>query len=149
MVDPALYPPGWRLETSGRNRDLGGGDIENMRLGFSTQTPPGYVSLHTVSRYASREAAQHGFDTLRQHSQLSESELPIQNKIVFTGKAAERSSIYCEKGPGRVPICVALAQYGAYVSEFSSYIDGRLMSIADFERILEAIDQRMAAVVKK
>ncbi|MBC7261641.1 MAG: hypothetical protein H5T63_06475 [Chloroflexi bacterium] len=62
----------------------------------------------------------------------------------YHSKAANRFRLYCTHRTGYVR-CVAIAQYGPFISLFSAPIGAAYnMTTEDLERVLKAIDERMA-----
>ena len=110
--------------------------------------------MHIVWRFRSPTTAERGYQAIWEHDSLIDPDLSSQTNITYESRIAQQMSIRCQvihdgqKEASRIDLCLALARYGSYVSEFSSHIDGRFMRKADFERMLGAIDRQVAAVAQ-
>jgi len=67
---------------------------------------------------------------------------PVANRYQFA--CAQVSDIL-----GSTTVCVARAQYDEFISVFSTSIDPSYLTYADLERVLRAIDDRMARALGK
>jgi hypothetical protein len=75
--------------------------------------------------------------------------LPYQSSIAnqFRFACAEIKG-FREIPRQRITLCLAMGQYGKYVSIFSTWISPEGMELGELEHILKAIDERMAQQVK-
>ncbi|MDQ2998536.1 MAG: hypothetical protein M3R61_15990 [Chloroflexota bacterium] len=125
-------------------------EIENLHVGFRYQSEASTVSTHVVSRYSSQAEARQGFEALLNHDNLLYGDLSPRQELAYRSNMAQNISVLCSNRPYSPktlpPICIAMAQYGSYISVFSAPIDNRVMNYADYEVILREIDKRMGTV---
>lgn len=119
----------------------------------------GGVAVHLVLRYKDASLAARELDaersyTFRSHHRTVKPWEP-PGDMHYRSPTADEFVCACttERDPSgtdrEVTICVAIARYGQYVSEFSSWLSPKRMSVADFERVLRRIDQRVSTAVQK
>ena len=78
----------------------------------------------------------------------------VPDEWSYTSEVADRSRFACAEfepfGRGRrLRTCRALSQYGRYISAFSTTLSPEYMTLEDVERILLAIDEKMAFYLGK
>lgn len=148
LVDGASYPPGWEVENVVED-DIAH-EIESLSIYYRNPTQDSPVSRHVVLRYASRDEAQQDFDLLIKQIQEYEPRFVAIPQLAYTSQTAQRTSLLCMKndydGVEKHRLCIAIAQYGSYISRFSTPIDKRFMKYTDLTHILGMIDSKMATV---
>jgi hypothetical protein len=153
LLETSVYPLGWAQNGVISNAEYAGGDTENIGIAFRYRSEETSVSIHTVLRYESHDAAQNGFDALLNHDKVLYQDLAQLKELSYNSQVAQRTSLLCSRRIYSVsslpPLCIALAQYGSYISMFSSPIDIHAMSDADFMRILSDIDKKMTVVANE
>jgi hypothetical protein len=67
------------------------------------------------------------------------------DQLRYQSPVAEQVRFACstEADDGR-QVCQAVGQYGRYMTRFHTFMTLNTMTLSDFERILVAIDERMA-----
>ena len=148
LIDAATYPSGWKQEDI--VDDDRADEVENLTISFRNPTKNSPVSIHEILRYASQYEAQQDFDQILQQERENDSSLVPIPQLTYASHTAQRTSLLCMKRDSdRVDehrLCIAMAQYGPYISVFSAPINKRFMNYANFSRILGVIDSKMASV---
>ena len=151
LLDESAFPEGWTAYEAFEPRDGFGLPIS------ITFSPPrdsaGGMALHAAYIARSSQEAAHGYQTWadfwfweseRRGPWSVPRELPYQSQVADPFRFA----CYRERGDGR-QVCQAVGQYGRYMSRFHTFMNPDTMTFADLERILVAIDERMAFYLGK
>jgi hypothetical protein len=145
LLDVAAYSPGWTQEWQGKEEDYIDTAIESVSVGFRSPLLNQNISTQTIARFASAEDARQGLDALLKYDELRGYNLSESKGLSYVSEIAQRTKVFCtDVASSTISFCIAYAQFGSYVVEFTGYIDNHFMSRADFERILRDIDKKMA-----
>lgn len=159
--DLSLFPSEWSIESppfSARDRLdilMDQGAIDFADVGFA---PPNAqfgspTAGQIVRNFGSGPEAAWEF---RRRFQPSDSSFSIEQlgEWSYQNKVADRFRLYCDirestpqvKVEGGWTDCIAVGQYDEYISTFNSPVGSEYsMTLADFERILRAIDEKISA----
>jgi len=151
LLDESAFPEGWTAYEAFEPRD-------GFGLAISiTFSPPrgsaGGIALHAAYTARSSEEAAHGYQTWADFwFRESEGRGPwsVPRELPYQSPVADqfRFACYRERDDGR-QVCQAVAQYGRYMNRFHTFMSPDSMTFADLERILVAIDERMASCLQK
>jgi len=150
-IDP--FPIGWRVSDDGPERvssaPLGGrGSIQSIEVSYHLPEVAGaseQIYLFQSTREASRYLARRVDHTFRQ-TELDDPWV-VPEELAYQSSKADYSYWACDLSTSVTPMqgCTYVAQYGAYVVLFGiDWIPGHSVSWVDLERILRAIDDKMA-----
>ena len=145
LVDVSVYPHGWEQTSLLRNEYNIDNDVENINISLRYTIGFNNVSNHFIWRFPSKEYARNGFDLLLKQDRLHEPKLVDSREILYTSTIAQQTNVRCETTSEHL-LCSILTQYGAYVSEFTAYIDNSSMNRTEIIHILNEIDRKMAPV---
>lgn len=151
MIDVSVFPQGWDVEFGPSHpppRKHLRGEDEGLYVQFSTRDFDARAT-HIVCRYENDLQATISF--------YVDNEFPKGDWVVtpwavpeewsYESPIADRFKFACAEFEilGRVSrFCAAVAQYDEYISVFRTHISPEYMTLEDLERILKAIDERMA-----
>lgn len=149
LLDESAFPGGWQAHVPFEPRARFG-----LPVGVTYYSPGsgGGVALHEV--YVSRdpeeateryqEAVRFWFTDDERYTAWS-APAELRHRSVLADQFRVGCHIQQESG---IQFCQAVAQYGRYVAWFHTYMSPS-MTFADLERILTAIDERMALYLAK
>jgi len=142
LLDETAFPPGTNAgPVSSRPNRLG--SRENRGLTFYGQFG---IANHDVYRYRSAGQAASRFE---RELTLSFPNTPFWGpwappvELPYQSTAADRFHLACGIGVG-TPMCIVTAQYEEYLIRFNVHMHPEFMTYQDLERVLRAIDERMA-----
>jgi hypothetical protein len=159
LVDLSLFPPGWYStgqSTWTPDIETNYGAQENLTVGFG-HGERGYGAIHAVFRFRNGLDAMRGVFDMRDWLYYGgrpgnwasppgwSYQSPIADQFNFGCKVVEGAT---EPVLHEITICTVVARYSEFVSLFTTPVAPDRMSIADLERILKAIDGRMAKYMK-
>lgn len=135
QVDGAPVPP------------LGDGDEDDSYVVFIAANSDA-LAAQTIYRLPSRKTAESVYDTelpylFRDESIVRDSPWQIPNQLSYVSPYTNRRHMACTLY-STLYICQYIAQYEEFVTIFSSYIDKRVMSLEQFNGVVQQIDQRFA-----
>ena len=151
LLDESAFPEGWTAYEPHEPRDGFG-----LRTCIHYSPPPtsaGGIALHAAYVARSSEEAGHGYEVWAPFW-FAEREgwgaWSVPDQLRYQSQVADpfRFACYRERGDGR-EVCQAVAQYGRYMNRFHTFMNPDTMTFADLERILVAIDERMAFYLEK
>jgi hypothetical protein len=149
LVELSSFPPNWEVYFSARADPYVA--VDNIYVAFRP-TDESDLAQHWVYLYPDEPSARQdwwsdsrGYSADRVTPWETPAELPYQSPV------ADQFRFFCadfDVGPfgvsGVYTLCWAVARYGRYLSEFSTFLSPEHMTWADIERILQDIDRRMA-----
>lgn len=126
---------------------LGEGDEDDSYVVFIAANSDA-MAAQTIYRLPSRKTAESVYDTelpylFRDESIVRDSPWQIPNQLSYFSPYTNRQHMACASYSSRY-ICQHIAQYEEFVTVFSSYIDERVMSLEQFNSVVQQIDQRFA-----
>lgn len=151
LLDESAFPEGWTAYEAFEPRD-------GFGLAISiTFSPPrgsaGGIALHAAYTARSSEEAAHGYQTWAEFW-FWESEgwgpWSVPRELPYQSPVADqfRFACYAEREGAR-EVCQATGQYERYMIRFRTFMNPDTMTFDDLERILLAIDERMALYLAK
>ncbi len=162
MIDISVFPQQWELGIGPVPRpEHIHSERGEMHLLFVIFCPEGSQhcsdgAQHALFKYRNEQAAARAFDSDFAEREFSNSSMvtpwTIPDEWSYESPVADRFKFACgETEPfgsvSRVRICTGVAQYDEYISEFTATMSH--MTLEDLERILSAIDERMAFYLEK
>lgn len=146
LIGLSEMPDGWTgcLEQSADY--LSTQDSATMAFEADTTMSP-RVARHRVYRYRSAQAARGVYQDIVTPGQVGKT--PAE--WTYRSSIADQSFFTCYDYEGRVPypVCEWSARYEEYVVIFHSWLIPGYMSLEDMERVVRAIDARMAHYLGK
>ncbi len=164
LVAPSAYPAGWHagaIWTDGSSSVLGGDpSLDYVAQQYESGLPHRIISTHKIWRYRSAQEASDEYAAKVHHTSGWAGPLARLDRTSDDSVMADHMTMFCGenehpvlasedygRNDGRtVTFCVVVAQYDAYVSTFSSYIDNTYMTVTNFEQLLVVIDTQMQKV---
>jgi hypothetical protein len=150
VVDVSAFPQGWKVEF-GPSHPPPGKQLEDEIEGVYVQfvaDDSGATATHAVLKYQNGLQAAVSFFTSDEFRNRDSMVGPwaVPQDWSYTSLTADRFRFGCAEIEvlGRSSICHAVAQYDEYVSVFRIRVSSESMPLEDLERILRAIDERMA-----
>ena len=151
LVNEAVLPEGWEQQGLPRSKDAPVSfGVEKIGTVFSTRTRG--VVIHHVYRAFDTRAAVAGYKDFMSFfaAREEETEWSLPAELTYHSQVADRFRLGCSTHrPSGVQRCQFIGQYDVYLVRFHTYMSSDLMTYADFERILQGIDQRMAECLDK
>jgi hypothetical protein len=154
LVDASVFPEGWQLWRGPQPiPEQERGERESYYVTFRYEgLEPGIVGAsHEAFRYrneieAANSFSRHGF--LNRHV-ITPWALP--DEWSYESPVADRFKFACAEVDilGSYWICEAVGQYDEFISVFYTLLSPEYMTLEDVERILVAIDDRMAFYLEK
>jgi hypothetical protein len=149
LVELSSFPSDWEVYFSVRADPYVA--VDNIYVSFRA-TDGSDLAHHAVYLYPDESSARQawwsesrGFSSGRLTPWETPAELPYQSPV------ADQFRFFCadiDGGPfgvsGVYTLCLAIARYGRYLSDFSTFLSPEHMTWTDIERILQEIDRRMA-----
>ncbi len=149
LVSEDIMPAGWQAlgpPFLPVGDDLVTSESTEIRFGVASREPP-IQAVQDVYRLATTYSARRHFEDgyLRQVASFdSVGEWTYQSPI------AEQSHFGCLDWAGRAtPVCEWAGQYAEYIVVFRTHMTPGEVSLADIERVVKAIDERMAHYLGK
>lgn len=154
LVDLSPFPSGWSVEFGPDAYDLPGRVLPGRALaGISISfhwRGPNALAQHDVLKYETKQRAASEFHrqqpgTFFSAGRLTPWETP--DAVSYQSPFADQFRLACadiEGAEQRFKLCIAMGQYDKHLSTFAIWMSPDYMTFADLERILEAIDERMA-----
>ena len=130
---------------------LGEGDEDDSYVVFITANSDA-MAAQTIYRLPSRKTAESVYDTelpylFRDESIVRDSPWQIPDQLSYVSPYTNRQHMACTTYSS-LYICQYLAQYEEFVTVFSSYIDERVMTLEQFNGVVQQIDQRFAQLLQ-
>jgi hypothetical protein len=152
LLGMSAFPEGWYLPT-GQPIDPPGGFGVRTALTFS---PPGSgaIALHEVSVARNPDEAAAGYEEWGEFwfsNREGYCMWAAPSEFTYQSPVADQYRLACciRQQEGGDQTCQAVGQYGRYLIRFRTYMNPESMTFADLERILIAIDERMALYLEK
>ncbi len=152
LVSEEALPAGWQLEEVIEIER--GNELENRAATFAYRQRDTMPINQIVYRYRSEWKAHSGFNTFVQDDVRTYGDVTRSTTLAYPSSYAKRSIVHCathlRRDPGRkFPLlCLAYAQYGAYVTAVSGFINNNSLDADAFQRLLEVVDARMRQVIE-
>jgi len=159
LLDVQAFPPGWHVSQSPRQYGEDRAAKDNRYIEFRPKNAMTH-SMHIVFQYQDDSSAAYWYDEylpaeFRSAFRLTPWETPLD--LQYQSHVADQFKFACadfeygdvDGSSKRYTRCTAMGQYEEYVSVFFTYISRESMTYADLERILRAIDERMARYLEK
>ncbi|TKJ29857.1 MAG: hypothetical protein CEE40_07205 [Chloroflexi bacterium B3_Chlor] len=150
MLDESVFPLGWHI-CAGPSRipELERGESESWYMGFCPEGFDGHIGAtqHELLRYRNKAEAGHSFP---RHGFLNRDLVTpwaVPRTWSYESPLADHFKVACADVNILGVIyrnCQAVAQYDEYISFLNGYVGPQSMTLGDLERILVAIDERMA-----
>ncbi len=126
---------------------LGEGDEDDSYVVFNAADSDA-LAAQTIYRTSSRKVAESIYDSelpilFRDESIVRDSPWQIPEQLSYVSPYTNRRHMACTNYSNLI-ICQYIAQYEEFVTVFSSYIDERVMSLEQFNGVVQQIDQRFA-----
>jgi len=149
LIDESAFPPGWSVSTAGprppAKAPLGHYEsIESTELFFYVYGGSAFEEIH---RFSSVQGAAREFRRKRDlEFAKREIDTPwvVPPELSYQSPAANQFYLACAT-QGGIPMCRAIGQYEEYFVKFNTHMSPDFMTHADLERVLKAIDERMAS----
>lgn len=130
---------------------LGEGDEDDSYVVFIAANSDA-MAAQTIYRLPSRKTAESVYDTelpylFRDESIVRDSPWQIPDQLSYVSPYTNRQHMACTTYSS-LYICQYLAQYEEFVTVFSSYIDERVMTLEQFNGVVQQIDQRFAQLLQ-
>jgi hypothetical protein len=159
LLDAQVFPAGWHVSQGPRQYGEDRAGKDNRYIEFSSRNATKH-SMHMIFQYQDDSAASYWYAEylpaeFRSALRLTPWETPID--LQYQSHVADQFRFACadfqyadaDGNLNRYTRCTAMAQYDEYVSVFFTYISLESMTYSDLERILKAIDERMAHYLGK
>ena len=126
---------------------LGEGDEDDSYVVFIAANSDA-MAAQTIYRLPSRKTAESVYDTelpylFRDESIVRDSPWQIPDQLSYVSPYTNRQHMACTTYSS-LYICQYIAQYEEFVTVFSSYIDERVMTLEQFNGVVQHIDERFA-----
>ncbi len=126
---------------------LGEGDEDDSNVVFIAADSDAKAA-QSIYRTSSRKIAESIFDTelprhFRDRTIIRDSPWQIPDQLSYVSPYTNRQHMACTTYSS-LYICQYIAQYEEFVTIFSSYIDERVMSLEQFNGVVQHIDERFA-----
>ena len=130
---------------------LGEGDEDDSYVVFIAANSDA-MAAQTIYRLPSRKTAESVYDAelpylFRDESIVRDSAWQIPDQLSYVSPYTNRQHMACTTYSS-LYICQYLAQYEEFVTVFSSYIDERVMTLEQFNGVVQQIDQRFAQLLQ-
>lgn len=153
LVDTSALPGDWYVERGPQEYPEQRGQENSLYVGFGTKTfesPMFHIVLqYKNSEYASKKYRQYLPAEFGNAFRITPWKVPAE--LNYQSDIADQFQFACADFQNAsatsktYSLCVAMGQYGRYVSVFSTYISQDVMNYADLEKVLRTIDERMAS----
>jgi hypothetical protein len=160
LVDVSDFPANWYVNAPPAPMPHCDGAIttqkEDIHIGFRAKSPTHIAAGQTVYRFGARWlAAAEYSDRLpiefNSNSVASLTPWETPPELPYRSPVADQFHFACHVNAVLTPqtVCAAMGQYEEYLLISHSIMDPEYMTFADLERILVAIDERMALYLGK
>jgi hypothetical protein len=160
LIGVSAFPADWRVASPAAPEPHYDGAIttqrEDIQIGFKANSPALLVAGHRVYRFgASWKAAAAYSEQLpvqfNSNSVASLTPWESPEELPFESAVADQFHFACHVDAIGTPatVCLAMGQYQEYLVLFHTIMDTDYMTFADLERILVAVDERMALYLGK
>jgi hypothetical protein len=156
LVDVSVFPQGWSADFSPHQYDLPGRVLPGRaQEGVSIQLRSkgfGALAHHDVLRYQNKQRAADEYHRQQPGVFFSAGRLTpweAPEALSYESPIADQFRLACAdiEVAGRFRLCTAQGQYDEHLSTFSTWVSPDYMTYANLERVLKAIDERMAHCV--
>lgn len=139
LIDVETLPEGWSAGQPEENDVHSGGASEHCVLTFDTLNGEAFQEIY---EYGNEDEVINGYERLLAiFSYKGPLTFPAPE---ITAPAADEAHLACATMSVGTSMCQFLARYGVYVVHFNAHIGPEIMTDADFERAVQAIDDKMA-----
>lgn len=154
MVDVSAFPQGWYVEFGPSHPPPGKhlrGENEGLYVQFGAR---GFDAraMHVVCRYQNDLQATVSFyvDNEFPKGDFVVTPWAVPEEWSYASTVADRFKFACAELDvlGLFTNCTAVAQYDEYISVFRTHVSSKYMTLEDLERVLKAIDERVAQHLK-
>jgi hypothetical protein len=158
VVEASAFPEGWDLELPPHPYDLPGRVLPgNAQEGISVSLRREGSSAranHRLLRYQSEQQAAKEYRRQQAGEFFSAGRLTpweIPAGLSYNSPLANQYRLACADitAAHQFRVCIAMGQYGNYLSVFSTWVSPEFMTYADLERLLRGIDERMTHCLGK
>jgi hypothetical protein len=160
LVDVSAFPGDWRVASPPAPYPHYDGAItyqrEDIFIGFKANSPTLLVAGHLVYRFGASWKADAAYSEqlpvqFNSNSAASLTPWETPDQLPYESGVAERFHFACHVSGVGTPatVCLAMGQYQEYLVLFHTVMDSEYMTFADLERILVAVDERMALYLEK
>lgn len=144
LIDESAFPPGWKASAVGPrpppSAPLGYYDsIDRVELFFYVDSG---VAFHEIHRFESVRGAVREFKRQMVISFPSETWI-VPVELPYQSPTADQFYLACS-AQRAIPMCRAIWQYEEHFVRFNTHMSPDSMTYSDLERVLRAIDERMA-----
>ena len=155
LVDPSVFPSSWRLVAEGIPPDQEEKWATEAN-GFSLDTglpdlTPADLSIYRYKSVRSASSAYDKWEPRNFNSSSIGAQTPWEAppELPYESPTADKSRFACHiSSITQTTICQFMGQYEEFLVIFYTGFDGKHMTFADLQRILQAIDARMAHYLK-
>jgi hypothetical protein len=142
IVDSSLYPTGWKPRDNSTSSSPVEEEEENFHTTYVFRNRENQISYHEVLRYyTEKEAQRAAAGRVKQTQSYFQGRGVLSSLSTATEEGVWASCISLENNTEKV--CIAIAHYGVYVSEFSAYLSDDAMSEEKFMQIVDAISKKI------
>lgn len=158
LIDASAFPPGWLVSEGPRQFGDDRAQKDDRYMEFRSMEDGATHSMHIVFQYQDNQAAAYWYSEYLPaefHSAFRVSTWQVPRDLPYESPVADQFKFACAEFQNASDSskyhtrCVAMGQYDEYVSVFFTYISPDSMTYASLERILKAIDERMAHYLRK
>jgi hypothetical protein len=151
LLEESAFPEGWTAYEPYEPED--GFGLSTCIHYSPAPTSPGGIALHAAYIARSSEEAGDGYQVWAPFwfaEREGRGAWSVPDQLRYDSQVADRFRFACyrERGDGR-RVCQAVGQYGRYMTRFHTFMHPATMPFDDLERILIAIDERMASYLAK
>jgi hypothetical protein len=158
LIDVSAFPADWHVDGPPAPEPHYDGAItyqkEDIQIGFKADSPVHIAAGQVVYRFSARWKAAAAYSgqlrVLFANSAAAVTPWETPEELPYESAVADQFHFACHRttlGPNTV--CAALGQYEEYLVDFHTIMDTEYMTFADLERILVAVDERMALYLGK
>jgi len=146
IKDVSAFPGGWEVSAPAHAKrvflreNIGGARIQ---FGY----PWAGHAWHEISRFRNIQDAAVAYRD-QDYYPGAKSRWETPKELSYQSPIANQFRVACRPNP-RATECVTMAQYDEFVSAFNINADSYAFTFSDLERVLRAIDERMARVLGK
>jgi hypothetical protein len=139
LIDVEALPGGWSAGQPEENDVHSGGAREHCVLKFDVSNGEAFEEIY---EYTNEDEAISGYERLLAiFSYKGPLTFPAPEIVT---PAADEAHLACATMAVGTTMCQFVARYGAYVVHFNAHVGPEIMTDADFEQALQAIDGKMA-----
>jgi hypothetical protein len=150
LIDLPVFPEGWIISAVGprplADAPLGGNkSVDNIEIFFYA---PGGGAFVEIQRFKNTRRAKNEFTRkVKQVFRVTDFNSPweVPDELSYTSSVADEFYYACSWRVGSSwPDCAYIARYDTYFSLFYTDMIPGYMNYADFEKVIMAVDERMA-----